>query len=129
MSSYLDLNNIYSNSDKELKKLRANHSGLFKMDPLNILPLDETGQFFSGDFRFGQTAVLAQIHSLFYRFHNLIAITLAKINPHWSNHKVFFETRRIVIAIYQHIIYYDWLPLVLGSLLLRYIHQSKHFSN
>lgn len=84
------------------------------MDPLNILPLDNTGQFIAGDFRFGQTAVLGLIHSLFYRLHNLIAKNLFTLKPHWSNDKVFFKSRRIVIAIYQHIIYYDWLPLVLG---------------
>lgn len=115
MSSYLDLNTIYSNSDEELEILRENHGGLFKMDPLNILPVDKTGQFTAGDFRFSQTAVLAQIHSLFYRYHNFIATKLGAINPHWSNDVIFYETRRIVIASYQHIIYFDWLPLVLGK--------------
>ncbi|XP_055325439.1 peroxidase-like [Sitodiplosis mosellana] len=115
VSSYLDLNTIYSNSYDKLKGLRENYGGLFKMDPLNILPVDTTGQFTAGDFRFGQTPVLGQIHSLFYRFHNLIATNLGAVNPHWSNDDIFFETRRIVIAYYQHIIYYDWLPLVLGD--------------
>lgn len=108
------MNTIYSNSDDDLKSLRKNHGGLFKMDPLNILPVDKDGQFTAGDFRFSQTAVLAQIHSLFYRLHNFIATELRAINPHWTNDVLFFETRRIVIGIYQHIIYYEWLPLVLG---------------
>lgn len=111
----MDLNTIYSNKEEDLKKLRANHSGLFHMDPLNILPSDEKGEFTTGDFRFSQTPVLAQIHSLFYRFHNKMAKNLAEINPHWSNDVVFYEARRIVIAVYQHITYFDWLPIVLGA--------------
>lgn len=85
------------------------------MDALNIMPVDDmTGKFMAGDFRFGQTPTLGLIHSMFFRFHNIVASQLAKLNPRWDNEKIFNEARRISIATYQHIIYYDWLPKVLG---------------
>lgn len=122
MTSYLDLNIIYSNSNKTLKELRTKEKGLFKgMEPLNILPTDKTGNFLSGDFRSGQTPGLTIMHSLFYRLHNIIAKQLAKLNPKWDDDTIFFETRSICTAIYQRIIYYEYLPLILGRQLIFFI--------
>lgn len=67
-----------------------------------------------GDLRLTQTPQLALQHSLFYRSHNYIAKQLAKVNSHLDDDKLFFEARRINIAIYQHIVYNEWLPLYLG---------------
>lgn len=118
MTSFLDLNIIYSNSNEALNKLRTKKMGLFKgMEPLNVLPTDRRGNFLSGDFRSGQTPVLALMHSLFYRLHNIIATELTKLNSKWDDNRIFFETRSICIAIYQRIIYYEYLPLILGTFL------------
>lgn len=84
------------------------------MNSENILPVDENNFYIGGDLRLGQTPQLALQHSLFYRSHNYIAENLAKINPHWDDDKLFFEARRINIAIYQYIVYDEWLPLYLG---------------
>lgn len=84
------------------------------MNSDNLLPV-VNGQLTAGDFRFSQTTLLAIIHSLFYRMHNIIATSLTALNPCWDDDKLFFESRRINIAFYQHIIYNEWLPLVLGE--------------
>lgn len=44
-----------------------------------------------------------------------IARSLAKINPTWSDENLYQETRRILIAVYQNIIYKEWLPKILGD--------------
>ena len=36
------------------------------------------------------------------------------MNTHWDGEKIFQETRKIVIGEWQHIVYNEWLPVVLG---------------
>ena len=68
-----------------------------------------------GDGRANQIISLTAIHTLFAREHNRLAGILSEINPRWSDELLFYETRRIIIAKLQHIIYKEWLPLVIGS--------------
>ena len=54
------------------------------------------------------------MHTIWMREHNRVADKLAELNPSWNDETVFQEARRLVIAEYQHIIYNEWLPSVLG---------------
>lgn len=55
------------------------------------------------------------MHILFAREHNRIADILSGLNPRWSDDVIFFETKRIVEAEIQHIVYNEWLPQVIGT--------------
>jgi Animal haem peroxidase. len=60
---------------------------------------------------------LAAMETVFVKFHNAVADKLVAINPSWvANDEILFqESRRIVIGVFQHIIYNEWLPLFIGK--------------
>ena len=60
-------------------------------------------------------ANLISAHTAFIVLHNNIADELKKVNPAWTEEKIFQETRKIVSAIQSNIHYYEWLPIVVGS--------------
>jgi len=75
--------------------------------------------FFAGDFRVNEQLNLVVIHTLFMREHNRIAAQLERLNPRWSDDKIYQEARRINTAEYQHIMYKEWLPIIIGNNFMR----------
>ncbi|XP_032511293.2 peroxidase-like [Danaus plexippus] len=49
-----------------------------------------------------------------WRFHNFVASELSRINPCWSDDRLFFTARDIVIAYYMQMFYYELSPTLLG---------------
>lgn len=72
-------------------------------------------RFYPGDRRSNQIITLTTLHTIFAREHNRIAAILYDLNHHWSDERIFYETRQIVIAKLQHIIYSEWLPYLIGK--------------
>ncbi|GAU98547.1 hypothetical protein RvY_09677-2 [Ramazzottius varieornatus] len=78
----------------------------------------DTSCFLAGDERVNQQPVIAAIHMIFSRFHNLVAGELSAGNPRMSDEMVFQEARKVVIAAYQIIVYQEFLPGLLGPSVL-----------
>ncbi|XP_037081293.1 peroxidase-like [Pollicipes pollicipes] len=73
------------------------------------------GSFISGDGRLGENPGLTFLHTVWTREHNRVAKALARKHYDWDEERLFQEARRIVIGEYQHIIYNEYLPVVLGT--------------
>ncbi|CAK9817115.1 Chorion peroxidase [Anthophora quadrimaculata] len=129
VTSYLDASTVYSSNAFQTDALRLFRNGLLQYGRLQsqrpLLPKHDsdickrgslsTSCFRAGDGRLGEQPALTSLHVAFLRLHNRIATKLAAINSHWSDEKLFQESRRIVGAIVQHITYREFLPIVLGQ--------------
>lgn len=79
-----------------------------------------------------ETPTVAVIHTIFVREHNRLAHIIGQLNPHFSDERIFQEARKINIAQYQKISYYDWLPMLLGpmfSIANRLIYQKAPYEH
>ncbi|XP_076680501.1 uncharacterized protein LOC143375379 [Andrena cerasifolii] len=129
VTSYLDASTVYSSNAFQTDTLRLFRNGLLQYGKLEsqrpLLPRLNadlcrrgslsTSCFRAGDGRLGEQPALTSLHVVFLRLHNRIATKLAGLNPHWSDEKLFQESRRIVGALVQHITYREFLPIVLGQ--------------
>ncbi|KAJ6220032.1 hypothetical protein RDWZM_005844 [Blomia tropicalis] len=137
LSSYLDGNNIYGASLKESNELREFRNGRLLVSFVNneeFLPLrhndtncqlpknSELKCFRGGDIRINEVTDLTVLHAIFLREHNRIAAELHKLHPTWKDEQLYQETKRIVVAQFQHIIYNEFVPLIVGPRAL------QHFS-
>jgi len=137
VTPWLDGSHIYGSNDAQLETLRDRVSGgkgLFAVQKKgtnsgkDMLPMQTTDKpsdcldftsstkcFHAGDDRVNQNPSLMSMHTLFVREHNRIANILSNLNPIWEDEIVFQETRRIIIAMIQHITYNEFLPVLLGG--------------
>ena len=75
--------------------------------------------FKGGEYRTSENLGLVSLQTLFNREHNRVAAQLASYNPKWSDEMVFQETRRIIVALLQHITFNEFVPLLTGNATLK----------
>lgn len=138
LTHFLDGSMIYGNDEQQALGLRQFQGGLLKSSRINgaeFLPFDgRVGEgcilptagirrgmrcFVAGDNRVNELTGLVTMHALFLREHNRVAKLLWSLNPNWPDEQIYQEARRIVIAEIQHITYNEWLPIVLGPIIMR----------
>lgn len=128
VTALLDMSQLYSSSIDETLNLRTGVQGLLKFtivdgkmrlsntndrvckfsEKVNTCPV-------SGDPRVSGQPGTGALHIVFLTIHNMIARKLFQFNTHWDDERIFQETRKIVTAFMQKIIYKDYLPLLLGN--------------
>uniref|UniRef100_A0AC35TFV4 CHK domain-containing protein n=1 Tax=Rhabditophanes sp. KR3021 TaxID=114890 RepID=A0AC35TFV4_9BILA len=128
LTPYIDGSTIYGSSPCDADEVRLFKGGLLRwadLGPANreALPLrvnegegcrshPDFSCFKAGEFRNTHQPGLTVIHNVFQREHNRIVRTLAEINPTWNDEKLFQEGRKILGAVYQHITYSEYVPLL-----------------
>lgn len=121
VTSYIDASPIYSSNPRTSDNARIFRNGLLLF---GRGPPSEDVCFRAalanqcirpGDARSGEQPGLLMLHMVWVNEHNQIATQLSDINPHWSDEKLYQEARRIVGAMFQHITYREFLPIVLGK--------------
>lgn len=129
VTAYMDLSLVYGSSMQQNSGLREFQGGRMLVENRGgqeWLPSSQnaTGDcdamdftevcYRAGDQRVNQNPGLSMLQTILLREHNRLADSLSKINPHWDDRTLFEEARKINIAQYQHINYYEWLPIFLG---------------
>eukprot|EP00092_Neocalanus_flemingeri_P040590 GFUD01044196.1.p1 GENE.GFUD01044196.1~~GFUD01044196.1.p1 ORF type:complete len:777 (+),score=180.51 GFUD01044196.1:168-2498(+) len=136
ITHWLDASTVYGSTEKESREVRdAVDRSLLKTEIKGRLGLGRSllpqcskarstkieacqeicGCAFAGDFRVNEQPGLSTMHTIWVREHNRIAGELGAMNSHWEGEKIFQEARKIVIAQWQHIVYNEWLPIVVGK--------------
>ncbi|XP_065302561.1 salivary peroxidase/catechol oxidase-like [Dermacentor albipictus] len=127
-SAYLDASHVYGTNQLEHDTLRDPEGmELMLLSEGRLLPRSlrpdrdgcsdpETARFCfrAGDGRVNQQPAIAVLQIAYARQHNRIARELKKLNPGWDAETVYQEARRVLVAQHQHIIYTEYLPVVLG---------------
>ncbi|KAI5635150.1 peroxidase domain-containing protein [Phthorimaea operculella] len=128
---YPDLSHLYGSTPEKVQSLRAPGGllAVFNDYGRELPPLTTTGDclsvkegsacFESGDSHGNQIISLTIFHTIWTREHNRIARALIRLNPAWDEETVYYEARRLVQAEFQHIIYSEWLPALLGPQMMQ----------
>lgn len=131
-SNHLDLSQLYGYSENVVNMLRAHTNGELKIsnDPQRpTLPeIDDIGMNYlcmhnttidtvcyqAGDTRVNVNPYVTTLYTLFLRSHNRLARLFKKSQPTWSDDELFAAARQTNMAIYQKIVFEEWLNVVLG---------------
>ncbi|GMR39661.1 hypothetical protein PMAYCL1PPCAC_09856, partial [Pristionchus mayeri] len=130
-SHFLDLSQVYGSTDCVAKELRTLRDGQMIMYTANGYTLPPraandtncqsqktTPQFLcftAGDSRNSLHPGLIPMHTIYLRQHNKWAAQIRQLRPTWSDNLVYHETRRLMIALYQHHVYSEYLPKIIGQ--------------
>ncbi|XP_040572196.1 salivary peroxidase/catechol oxidase [Lepeophtheirus salmonis] len=132
LTSYVDASHIYGSDQTMAAVLRTYKDGRLHVNPdndqlptkvqLNLRPNtrllrpEKESDFVAGDNRVNEHPFLSSMHVIFLREHNKIARGLKKYLPVElrTDEIIYQETRRLVAAEFQNIVYGEFLPTVLG---------------
>lgn len=146
VTHWMDASLVYGNSEQVTNALREFAGGRLRVEFKGHRPFPPTTRnktavcdlpnerepcYQFGDRRANQNPQLTVLQILLLREHNRIATILSHVNPHWDDETLFQEARRILIAEYQHINYYEYLPIILGTenmLKYKLIHKTKGYT-
>lgn len=130
LSSAIDLAAVYGSGDVRAKALRTFTGGAMKVTAGDMMPLNTMNLvnapntsphfFVAGDHRANEHPVLASLHTLFLREHNLLCKELKATFPLWDDERLYQMARKINGAQMQKIVYNEFYPAITGRRLPKY---------
>ncbi|PIC22256.1 hypothetical protein B9Z55_016378 [Caenorhabditis nigoni] len=131
-SHFLDLSTVYGSADCEAETVRSFIEGkLLTFDDLGYtLPPqnlnDSNCQSFAplhcftcGDFRNSLHPALIPVHTVFIKEHNRLAEQVRSARPRMSDEQIFQLVRKIMIGMWQHIVFNEYIPKYLPARTIR----------
>lgn len=133
VTSFVDASNVYGSSIGQLSFIRSYKDGKLEQNKntnqlptreqlnlrpdLTLLRPQKQMDFVAGDNRVNEHPFLSAMHVIFLREHNRIARELKKHlrNELKNDETIFQESKRLVSAEMQNIVYGEFLPTVLGA--------------
>ncbi|XP_074863285.1 dual oxidase 1-like [Carettochelys insculpta] len=138
VTGWLDGSAIYGPSHSWSDALRSFSGGQLAAGPENF-PKETGGKAFMwkaldpstgeggskgiydfGNARGNENLFLQAEGIVWFRYHNHWASQLAQQHPSWSDEDVFQHARKRVVATYQSIVLYEWLPILLNKSVEQY---------
>lgn len=69
---------------------------------------------FKGDERVNQHPDMAVSTISLLRLHNVLCDELKRINPSWDDERLYQKAKSLLIAMYQHVTYNEFVPILVG---------------
>jgi peroxidase len=113
VAGFLDLSQLYGSTQSTAASLRNPDGTLKSSHDGQALPIAGS-RFVTGDARVNENPELAAVTILFMREHNRWVAELKNQNPGWSGDNLYNMARTITTAVYQNIIYREFLPVLIG---------------
>ncbi|XP_063615885.1 chorion peroxidase-like [Penaeus indicus] len=107
-TAYLDASTVYGSDQHTINSRRT-----FNKGHLHVTVTDES---VDSQYLISQNieALVKVIYHMVTRYHNNIADRLKETNVDWDDETLFQESRRIVVAQLQQVVYNEYLPKLLG---------------
>jgi peroxidase len=119
VAGYLDLSQLYGSTQTIADSLANPDGTLMTSNDGQDLPI-VNDTFITGDPRVMENPELTAVTTLFLREHNSWVATLQSQHPDWSGQQLYNMAKAITTAEYQHIVFSEYLPLLIGPVIGRY---------
>ncbi|NXE46113.1 DUOX2 oxidase, partial [Casuarius casuarius] len=145
VTSWLDGSSIYGPSHSWSDALRSFSGGKLASGPDERFPRETDGRvpmwkaldpstgkggpqgIYDLGSAWGNENPFLQAESIvWFRYHNHWATVLAQMHPTWPDEDLFQHARKRVIATFQSIVLYEWLPALLGRAIPEYKGYQQH---
>uniref|UniRef100_A0A671MYW1 NAD(P)H oxidase (H2O2-forming) n=1 Tax=Sinocyclocheilus anshuiensis TaxID=1608454 RepID=A0A671MYW1_9TELE len=144
VTAWIDGSSIYGSSSSWCDALRTFSKGLLASGSSQDMPRRSSSGYLMWSapdpstspgsqelYEFGNARANENIFTvtegiIWFRYHNYLASKLHKEHPSWSDEELFQNARKRVIATFQNIAFYEWLPAYLGTPVTSYPGYQKY---